>query len=60
MTNFEISQHIQQHLFHGISCILDRWTAIRMAIEGEWGGYNTEAKVSWFKETMTGYVLEGM
>ena len=40
-----------QYLFHS-------WTALKLAVDGEWGGHDSVAKRDWFVETIVDYFSE--
>ncbi|CAO3574602.1 unnamed protein product [Mortierella alpina] len=40
-----------QYLFHS-------WTALKLAVDGEWGGHDSVAKRDWFIETIVDYFSE--
>jgi len=40
-----------QYLFHS-------WTALKLAVDGEWGGHDSAAKRDWFVDTIVDYFGE--
>lgn len=51
---------LRQFILQGIAAIFRRWTALQMAIEGGWGGHETEGKVLWLQQSLTDYLIEGI
>lgn len=42
----------------GIEFIFSKWTALQLAVEGQWGGIETSDKSSWFIQTISDYVIK--
>lgn len=44
-------------LSQGIAAIFSRWTALQMAVQGGWGGADTEQKAAWLEASTVDYMV---
>lgn len=58
MVGFD-GKELHDRLYYGLEALFSTWTALRLAIEGEWGGQKTLQKSEWFIETMADYLYDG-
>lgn len=49
----------KQNFIDGLDLIFGRWVALRMAVEMEWGGYDSAEKVEQFKQALVDYFDKG-
>lgn len=45
-------------LTEGIRGIFSSWTALQLAMEGQWGGTETDTKYVWFVQTISDYLIK--
>ncbi len=43
----------------GVHAALSRWEVLQAAIDGSWGGRDTEAKAEWLEETLIDMFAKG-
>lgn len=44
----------------GVDYLFHSWTALKLAVDGEWGGHDSAAKRDWFVDTVVDYFSESM
>lgn len=42
----------------GVEYLFHSWTALKLAVDGEWGGHDSAAKRDWFVDTIVDYFGE--
>ncbi|KAG0336902.1 hypothetical protein BG000_006025 [Podila horticola] len=42
----------------GVDYLFHSWTALKLAVDGEWGGHDSAAKRDWFVDTVVDYFSE--
>jgi len=42
----------------GVDYLFHSWTALKLAVDGEWGGHDSTAKRDWFVDTVVDYFSE--
>ncbi|KAF9430436.1 hypothetical protein BGZ94_006913 [Podila epigama] len=42
----------------GVEYLFHSWTALKLAVDGEWGGHDSAAKRDWFVDTIVDYFSE--
>ncbi|GJJ78454.1 pre-rRNA-processing protein TSR2 [Entomortierella parvispora] len=42
----------------GVNYLFHSWTALKLAVDGEWGGHDSAAKRDWFIDTIVDYFSE--
>lgn len=47
------------NFIEGLSLVLERWVALKMALEMEWGGHDTARKSDEFKAALVDYFERG-
>jgi len=50
----------KKNFYDGLKIILDRWTALQLAVEMEWAGPNTEQKAEDLHFSLMDYIEKGM
>lgn len=58
MTSASFNETLHDQLYYSIKSIFQRWTALQLAVKGEWGGSDSSLKMEWFSETLADYMYD--